>query len=64
MFRTAISHIASSSRPALVQTARRGVVAAKPMVNATPAFAVNAKRGYHAKVIDHYENPRNVSLCW
>lgn len=20
-----------------------------------------SKRGYHAKVIDHYENPRNVS---
>ncbi|KAJ2848208.1 iron-binding protein [Coemansia brasiliensis] len=29
-------------------------------VAATPTFAVAARRFYHEKVIDHYENPRNM----
>jgi NifU-like protein involved in Fe-S cluster formation len=31
---------------------------ARPVAAARPAVA--AARSYHAKVIDHYENPRNV----
>lgn len=51
MFRSALraTTIASSSRAAL----RPAVARAAPRM-------VPATRGYHAKVIDHYENPRNV----
>ncbi|WVR05446.1 iron sulfur cluster assembly protein 1, mitochondrial [Kwoniella sp. DSM 27419] len=59
MMRTAIlrsSAVASSSfaRPAL-----RAVAMARPTVGAAVARPM-AKRMYHEKVIDHYENPRNV----
>ncbi|WVQ78438.1 iron sulfur cluster assembly protein 1, mitochondrial [Cryptococcus sp. DSM 104549] len=37
----------------------RPAVRARPMVAAVQAMRVE-KRGYHEKVIDHYENPRNV----
>ncbi|CAK9783513.1 FeS cluster assembly scaffold IscU [Cutaneotrichosporon oleaginosum] len=52
MFRTALRVTASSSSRA----ALRPVVAARPVLRP----AVVATRSYHAKVIDHYENPRNV----
>ncbi len=52
MFRNALrATVASSSRAALRPMAR-------PVAAARPAVA--AARSYHAKVIDHYENPRNV----
>lgn len=61
------SLIASSSRTVLSSTAKRTLstaAAVRPSINRVPAPAVVVarveKRGYHAKVIDHYENPRNV----
>jgi len=51
MFRSALRTAASSSRVAIRPMARPVVPRAAPVV---------AARGYHAKVIDHYENPRNV----
>lgn len=51
MFRHALrATVASTSRAALRPTPR-AVAFARPAV---------ASRSYHAKVIDHYENPRNV----
>lgn len=47
----------------------RPAVRARPVLAAARTMGAGAgvsKRGYHAKVIDHYENPRNVStflLC-
>jgi hypothetical protein len=39
---------------------------ARPVVGASratlPTVGRVEKRGYHEKVIDHYENPRNVGL--
>ena len=46
--------MASSSRSVLSRSVRPA--AALPR----QAIAQVAKRGYHEKVIDHYENPRNV----
>lgn len=48
----ATATIASSSRAGMRPTVARAVV--------PRAAPVIAARGYHAKVIDHYENPRNV----
>lgn len=42
----------------------RPAVRARPIIAAARTMGAGAgvsKRGYHAKVIDHYENPRNVS---
>ena len=47
--------MASSSRSVLSRSIRPTTLAAPRM----QAIGV-AKRGYHEKVIDHYENPRNV----
>lgn len=52
MFRSAL---ASTSRHALRAAARPTV--ARPVARAPIAAAT---RAYHPKVIDHYENPRNV----
>ncbi|ADV19345.1 iron sulfur cluster assembly protein 2, mitochondrial [Cryptococcus gattii E566] len=50
-------------------TAMASTSLARPAIRARPVLAAVrtmgagasvAKRGYHAKVIDHYENPRNV----
>ncbi|OWZ57155.1 iron sulfur cluster assembly protein 1, mitochondrial [Cryptococcus neoformans] len=41
----------------------RPAVRARPVIAAARTMGAGAgvsKRGYHAKVIDHYENPRNV----
>lgn len=41
----------------------RPAVRARPIIAAARTMGAGAgvsKRGYHAKVIDHYENPRNV----
>jgi hypothetical protein len=46
--------MASSSRSVLSRSIRPAT--ALPI----QAIAQVAKRGYHEKVIDHYENPRNV----
>lgn len=64
------SLIASSSRSVLSSSAKRtlstAAVTARPSINRIAAAPVAVaggrveKRGYHAKVIDHYENPRNV----
>lgn len=41
---------------------KAGGLAARGLRNRTPSTAIAAPiaRGYHDKVIDHYENPRNV----
>ncbi|KAJ2893567.1 putative Iron sulfur cluster assembly protein [Zalerion maritima] len=36
------------------------VASATAARQATPAVAVNARRAYHEKVLDHYSRPRNV----
>jgi hypothetical protein len=46
--------MASSSRSVLSRSIRPATALPRP------AIAQVAKRGYHEKVIDHYENPRNV----
>lgn len=53
MFRNAlrVTAITSSSRAAIRPVPRAAIAVARPAV---------ASRSYHAKVIDHYENPRNV----
>eukprot|EP00741_Cyanophora_paradoxa_P023401 tig00021582_g22607.t1 len=43
----------------LRHVARAGLVAVRPSA-AAPRAAGVLRRGYHEKVIDHYENPRNV----
>lgn len=53
MFRSAL---ASTSRMAMRAAARP---AAAPVARA-PIAAAQQVRAYHPKVIDHYENPRNV----
>ncbi|PWO00618.1 FeS cluster assembly scaffold IscU [Tilletiopsis washingtonensis] len=60
MFRTAAASLARSAAPALAGSSR--AAAARPALRAAaaPAFARTQKRAYHEKVIDHYENPRNV----
>lgn len=68
MFRTAITTATASTSRSTSTVARRGLslLAARPTVLASStrstvgAVNVVAKRGYHEKVIDHYENPRNV----
>jgi hypothetical protein len=51
---------ASPRRAAATTTAvLRGTAAAGPSRLTSPASSPQ-RRGYHAKVIDHYENPRNV----
>lgn len=47
--------LASSSR-----TVRPAIARAPALLARQPQTIGVAKRGYHAKVIDHYENPRNV----
>lgn len=46
--------MASSSRSVLTRSIRPATALPRQ------AIAQVAKRGYHEKVIDHYENPRNV----
>ena len=46
--------MASSSRSVLSRSIRPATALPRQ------AIAQVAKRGYHEKVIDHYENPRNV----
>lgn len=46
---------ASSSRSSI-----RPTIARAPALMRQPQTIGVAKRGYHEKVIDHYENPRNV----
>lgn len=53
MFRSAL---ASTSRMAMRAAARP----AAPTARAPLAAAAQQVRAYHPKVIDHYENPRNV----
>ena len=48
MFRSALSETPLNAAP------RAGKVVARPVL----------ARGYHEKVISHYERPRNVCTCW
>lgn len=57
--RTATTAGASSSRMALSSAARPALVATPRVATSSP-FSTSQARGYHEKVIDHYENPRNV----
>ncbi|EST08230.1 NIF system FeS cluster assembly, NifU, N-terminal [Kalmanozyma brasiliensis GHG001] len=53
--------VASTSRAAAFSTvARPSVVATARATSSTVFGAPVQRRGYHEKVIDHYENPRNV----
>ncbi|PWN92386.1 FeS cluster assembly scaffold IscU [Acaromyces ingoldii] len=62
--------LATASRVGSASTSRAVLAAARPSVatapNAigansfAPSPAATQRRGYHEKVIDHYENPRNV----
>ena len=54
--------VASSSRAASLSTVARPAVATAARSVAKPFGTTTQKRGYHEKVIDHYENPRNVSI--
>ena len=54
MFRNAIK-----STTAIASSSFARPIVARPVVRGVQAQVV--KRGYHEKVIDHYENPRNVS---
>ena len=54
---TLARNVGSSSRSSLAAVARPSL--ATPARSAIPSIATQA-RGYHEKVIDHYENPRNV----
>ncbi|SNX86776.1 probable ISU1 - Iron-Sulfur cluster nifU-like protein [Melanopsichium pennsylvanicum] len=61
MFRNALAPItrqavASTSRAASFSSVARPIARASTSVFSTPT----QRRGYHEKVIDHYENPRNV----
>ena len=60
MIRTALRSTTSFASTSFARpVVARGI--ARPVLAQAPA---QAKRGYHEKVIDHYENPRNVSsLC-
>lgn len=68
MFRNAVAPIArhavaSSSRAAGFSTVARPAVVATARTAASSSNVFGAavqRRGYHEKVIDHYENPRNV----
>jgi hypothetical protein len=60
MLRNAIRPFTTASSSLMRPVVAR--VVARPMVMQLKAPMDRvAKRGYHAKVIDHYENPRNVS---
>lgn len=53
--------VASTSRSAAFSTvARPAAVATARTATTSPFRAPVQRRGYHEKVIDHYENPRNV----
>ncbi|SJX65198.1 probable ISU1-Iron-Sulfur cluster nifU-like protein [Sporisorium reilianum f. sp. reilianum] len=55
--------VASTSRAAGFSTVARPVTAALATARTTSSSVFGAavqRRGYHEKVIDHYENPRNV----
>lgn len=54
------STAASTSRNALAAVARPAFAAQRSA--AAPVVGAVQRRGYHDKVIDHYENPRNVSF--
>ncbi|PWN49340.1 hypothetical protein IE53DRAFT_388453, partial [Violaceomyces palustris] len=60
VFRNALTSIARSA------TASSRIAVARPLATsfarspATPFAALTQTRAYHEKVIDHYENPRNV----
>lgn len=59
--------ILRSTATAMASTSfARPAIRARPVLAAVRTMGAGAnvsKRGYHAKVIDHYENPRNVSTC-
>lgn len=59
--------ILRSTATAMASTSfARPAIRARPVLAAMRTMGAGAnvsKRGYHAKVIDHYENPRNVSTC-
>lgn len=59
--------ILRSTAAAMASTSlARPAIRARPVLAAVRTMGAGAsvaKRGYHAKVIDHYENPRNVSTC-
>lgn len=53
--------MASSSRSAAFSTVARPAIVATARTAAPSVFGAPVqRRGYHEKVIDHYENPRNV----
>ncbi|EPQ27629.1 uncharacterized protein PFL1_04767 [Pseudozyma flocculosa PF-1] len=65
MFRNSLapiarSAVASTSRAAQFSSVARPAVATVARSAASPFTATTQRRGYHEKVIDHYENPRNV----
>lgn len=64
MMRSSIRCVAASSslaRPIVARSVIRPIVGASRSV--LPAGGRVEKRGYHEKVIDHYENPRNVRFA-
>ena len=65
MFRNALAPVArqavaSTSRSAGFSTVARPAVASVARTSTNVFGAPVQRRGYHEKVIDHYENPRNV----